>query len=176
MVVLIESHDISMIRRIGNRAFTLVEVLAVVVILGIAASLVVPQMSAPSTLTIQAAARAVIGDLMVAQNEAVGMQTTRKAIFDSTANNYRLADQSDQTLTMNWRGGNYQTSFNSDSRFSGVKISSADFGGQNWVSFDEMGSPSSGGSIDLTAGGVGYRITVAPFTGRVTVAPIATGG
>jgi hypothetical protein len=104
------------------------------------------------------------------------MQTTRKAVFDADANSYKLTDQADQTLTMNWRGGSYQTNFSNDSRFANVKIAKADFAGQNWVSFDEMGSPSNGGTIDLSTGGVSYRITVAPFTGRVTVAPLATGG
>lgn len=162
--------------RPANRAFTLVEVLMVVVILGVAAWLVVPQLSSPSTLTIQAAARAVIGDLLVAQNEAIGMQAARKAVFDTAGNSYKLTDQADQTLVMNWRGGSYQTNFNDDKRFAGVRLSAADFGGQSVVSFDDMGSPSSGGAIDLTAGGVSYRITVAPFTGRVTVAPLASGG
>jgi prepilin-type N-terminal cleavage/methylation domain-containing protein len=157
-------------------AFTLVEVLVVVVIVGIAAALVVPQLLSPSHLTIQAAARAIVGDLLVAQNEAVGLQTTRKAFFDVQANAYRLADQADATLNMNWRGGAYQTDFDLDGRFAGVRITAADFGGQSWVSFDELGSPSAGGSIDLAANGMNYRITIAPFTGRITVGTVGAGG
>ena len=104
------------------------------------------------------------------------LEVTRKVIFDVTGNAYRLTDSADQTLaTPLSSDGNHVVSFETDSRFRGVTLAAADFGGAGQVAFDEMGAPSAGGSIDLLSGSTRYRIQVAPFTGRITVAPV-TGG
>ena len=155
--------------------FTLVEILVVVIILGIAASVVVPQLLNAGTMTIQAAARMIISDTLFAQNEAIARQSPRKVVFDVPNNAYRLTDNNDVMLSVNWKAGNYIMDFDSDNRFAGVQIQAVDFGGSNSVTFDELGAPSSGGTVDLTAGDTSYRVTVRPFTGRVTVAPLAGG-
>ncbi|HLL88548.1 MAG TPA: prepilin-type N-terminal cleavage/methylation domain-containing protein, partial [Tepidisphaeraceae bacterium] len=56
------------------RAFTLVEILVVVVILGIAASVVIPTLGARGDVRAQAACRALMADLMYAQNRAIASQ------------------------------------------------------------------------------------------------------
>jgi len=158
--------------------FTLVEVLVVVVIIAIAASIVVPQISAAGSLTIQAAARHVIADLLVAQNEAIAAQATRKMIFDVTNNGYRLTDGSDQTLASPWEANaDYVVNFNDDSRFDAVTLKAVDFKGGTEVGFDALAAPTSGGTIDLQSNDdrFQYRITVTEFTGRVTVAPLEGG-
>jgi hypothetical protein len=66
----------------------------------------------------------------------------------------------------------HSMSFALDRRFNGVKIDAVDFGGNAWVQFDELGGSGTGGTVDISADGYRYRVTVAPFTGRVTVAPV----
>jgi hypothetical protein len=117
----------------------------------------------------------IISDVLLAQNEAIARQTPRKVVFDVPNNAYRLTDDNDVTLTVNWKAGNYVVDFDADNRFAGVQIQAVDFSGSNTVTFDELGAPSSGGTVDLSAGGTSYRVTVRPFTGRVTVAPLAGG-
>jgi len=80
-------------------------------------------------------------------------------------------------LHASWLGGaanagNYTINFASDSRFKGVTLAAADFGGVKTVTYDVLGGPSGGGTIDLAANGVSFRISVAAITGRVTVAPL----
>jgi prepilin-type N-terminal cleavage/methylation domain-containing protein len=159
-----------------RRAFTLMEVLVVVVILGIAAAVVVPQIGKPGTLTVQAAARSIVSDILTAQNESVARHASYTVSFDPTGNSYKIVDAGGTTLAATWKtNGVYETDFDIDRRFEGVRISAADFSGKKTLSFDELGSPSSGGTVDVTASGISYRITVSPFTGRVTVAPLAGG-
>ncbi len=153
-------------------AYTLIEVLIVVVVISIAGAIVVPQMLSAGTLGVQAAARMVMADILYTQNEAIAQQANRKVIFDIPNNRYRLTDANDQTLSVNWKSGvgqNYIVEFDNDSRFEGVTIVSATFGSGNVLEFDDMGGPLNGGTVDLTFNNDTYRITVAPFTGRVTV-------
>lgn len=161
-------------------AFTLIEVLVVVAIIGVAGAVIVPHMLTGGTLGVQAAARAVISDLIFAQNDAITRQTTRKVVFDAGTNSYSLTDKDDQTLYASWKAGaegsgNFTTNFSTDDRFQGIRIENVDFGGGGQIAFDAMGAPDKGGTLDVVSGDTRYRITVAPFTGRVTVAPV-TGG
>ncbi len=159
--------------------FTLVEVLVVLTIIGIAGMVVVPRMLAAGTLGVQAAARSVISDLQFAQSDAIAKQTSRRVVFDVANNLCRVTDADGVTLHVEWKvggssdsggdGGNYITDFNADGRFGGVEIVEASFGGENSVEFDDMGSPSRGGFVTMQFGDTRLRVTVAAFTGRITV-------
>jgi type II secretion system protein H len=162
--------------------YTLVEVLVVVTIMGIVAAIVVPQMLQAGTLGVQAAARALIADIIYAQNEAVVRQTPHKVIFDEEGNRYRLvradADAGDVTLKAAWKTGtgadnsDFVVDFNRDDRFQGVELLAVNFGDEQTVAFDDLGSPDRGGSVDLRFNQHRYRVTVAAFTGRVSVAAV----
>lgn len=164
-------------------AYTLVEVLIVVAIIGIAGAIIVPNMLTAGTLGIQAAARMVIADILIAQNEAIAQQATRKVIFDSGNNNYRLTDGANATIAAPWRVGNvaanYMVDFDTDQRFGGVRIENVNFGGASELVFDALGAPLAGGQLELSYVGGGenrrFRIQVGEFTGKVTVQEIDGG-
>lgn len=160
-------------RRAG---YTLVEVLIIITILGIAAAVVVPQMLAAGTLGVQAAARIIIADILFAQNDAIAQQRNRRVVFDPANERYSLTDDAGTVLSVNWKGGgvnNYTIDFTTDSRFQGVEIVSANFGNLPGdppiLEFDALGSPLNGGTVEIEFQDQRYRITVASFTGRVTV-------
>ncbi len=155
--------------------FTLVELMVVVIVIAIAAALVVPQMSSSQEITAQAAARMLISDLTYAQNEAVANQAERKVIFDTANNTYQLTDGDDTPLTSPWQGGSYVVDLDNSNRYSGVTLDGVDFGGGQTLVFDGLGSPDNGGTVELSADGRSYRVTVTPFTGRITVESF-TGG
>jgi type II secretion system protein H len=171
------NHQTPDARPIGRRrgGFTLVELLVVIVILGIAAAMVVPQMLNAGQMTIQAAARMVVSDIVYAQNEAIARQQTRQFIVDEDANAYRVTDGAGDALAAPWLGGTLVVDFDTDKRFRGVSVTDADFGGSATLGFDELGTPTAGGTVDLNTNGYRYRVTVTAFTGRVTVEPV-TGG
>ncbi len=166
-----------------DRAFTLVEVLVVVTIIGLAGAIVVPHLLTAGTLGVQAAARSVIADILYAQNDAIAAQDTRRVVFDVANNRYWLtADDSfllnvipapTNALTVAWKGAasgpNYLINFNTDERFDGVTLENPGFGGFPTLEFDALGGPTNGGSVDVVFNNTRLRVTVAPFTGRVTV-------
>jgi prepilin-type N-terminal cleavage/methylation domain-containing protein len=156
----------------SRRGYTLVEVLLVVTILGIVSAMVVPSMLTAGSMGVQAAARIIVADLLYAQNEAVAQQANRSVTFDLANNRYQLTDETGTVLTESWISGtaeNYVVDFSRDSRFQGVSLLEVDFDGGNTIAFDDLGGPSTGGSVTLQYQRQKYRIDVASFTGRITV-------
>lgn len=153
--------------------FTLIEVLVTVTIMGIAAAIVVPAMLQPGTLHVQAAARMIMSDLLLAQNDAIAMQRLRKVAFSPDLNRYTLTDENDQPLDGRVRGAGVvdgcQVDLANDGRFRGVTLASTDFNGSTTISFNELGTPSAGGTIEVQSGAEKYRIRVADVTGQVSV-------
>ncbi len=160
-------------------AFTLIEVLVVVTIVGIIGAMVVPQLLSAGTLGLQGAARLVVADILFAQNEAIAAQESRKVIFDAANESYRLTRDvggTDETLTMGWVNGdtnNYVVDFTADDRFNGIEIVSVQMGGVDVteIEFDDLGAPQQASEIQVLLRMQNQTLTVrvAPFTGRVTV-------
>src|SRR4051812_15921681 len=70
--------------------FTLVEILMVVIILGIASAVVVPNLGQRNDLVAAAAARAVVADIMYAQNRAILAQSMRYVWVQADQQRYSL--------------------------------------------------------------------------------------
>jgi prepilin-type N-terminal cleavage/methylation domain-containing protein len=165
--------------------YTLIEVLVVVTILGIAAAVVTPNLSQAGVFRIQAAVRTLVSDISFAQMDALGYQEQRAIVFDIDANEYTLVEVQESTVDpennaiydINRPDQRYVVSFNREV-FGGTTIESAEFDGDNVLIFDEIGGPvatagsstlSDGGSIVLAGPLSRYRVDVAAFTGRITV-------
>ena len=173
------THTTTRRRSLTRQGYTLIEVLITVTIMGMAAAIIVPNMLRAGTLGVQAGARMIISDLLFAQNEAMAQQSTRRIVFDTDENSYRVekydSGASAWVLEFNPSKGvgnnqqNYEVSFDDDSRFKGIEIVSASFNGSSTVEFDDLGNPSAGGTVRLQFEDHIFEIKVAPFTGRVTV-------
>lgn len=168
-----------------HAGYTLIEVLIVVVILGIAGAMVAPSMSQAGVLRIQSAVRTIVADITFAQMDALGYQEQRAIVFDIDNNEYTLVQVNGSTIDVDndalydirGPGQRYRVSLN-DEVFGGTVIESVDFDGDNVLIFDEIGGPvSTPGSSTLSQGGTivlagplsRFRVEIAAFTGRVTV-------
>ena len=161
--------------------FTLAEVLVVLIILGIAATIMIPMIGNTHDLQASSAVRRIASSLLYAQTAAITGQVPCQVVFDTAANSYELQDENgvplSDTMTV---AGNYSIDFGSDSRMRAVSIATADFDGSNTVWFDPLGAPYGGsisdsppplnnGTINVTAGEKTMTVTVEPVTGRINI-------
>ena len=161
------------------RAYTLVEILITVVILGIAAAIVIPSMGDSGVLRVQAAVRQVISDISYAQSEAVAHQRSVGVLFDPVNKTYGLIDMP-ATGTVTMANAFQTTVFNGemgDAAFESVAFTNSS-GNANLLIFDEQGTPvlsatsnvaPTTGEIVISGSGQRFTISVEGYTGRVSV-------
>jgi len=169
-------------RREGaSRAYTLVEVLIVVTILGIAGAMVVPAFSQTGVLRTQAAVRTIVSDITTAQSDALALQVGRAIQFTPSGGEYRIAEVRSATVDFNLDLLG-QTVITGET-YGNTTMTAARFGTGTTLYLDEMGSPETSamsgipapaGYVDVEGSGQKYRITVEAYTGRVTVQSIAS--
>jgi prepilin-type N-terminal cleavage/methylation domain-containing protein len=130
-----------------HRAFTLVEVLTVMVLLGIAAACIVPQLGTRNDLDAAAAARCVMADLLYAQNRAISTQ--KKHFVEFSSSGYSILTQdSDTTPLYTIINPTTQNSYvvmlgAGSTIFPNVILSAANFDGSPsmTIQFDSLGAP-----------------------------------
>ncbi|OGW58640.1 MAG: hypothetical protein A2Z09_03215 [Nitrospirae bacterium RBG_16_43_8] len=163
----------------GDRGFTLIETIIVMVIAVILAAVVAVRWSPFDTIKLNSATRKVAADIRYAHKVAISTQT-RAAIF-FTANGYDvyqnyasviLAPSPGDPCSDN--GGNFQVDFNAGrcSNYSSVTITSPV---TNPIAFNALGTPVDSGGTSITSQtvtviykGTNNAITVEQGTGRVS--------
>jgi prepilin-type N-terminal cleavage/methylation domain-containing protein len=171
---------------VWTQGFTLVEVLAVVCILGIASAVILPQVANRDDTNTASAARTVMADLLYAQNRAISTQSMQYVSFDVSAQEYGLYCSMSPTpvaLTHPVNRNNYIMTFantGTNNISSEVALTSVNFNGSSVLAFDEEGVPysyASGtataltgtGSIVLTCGTYSLTVFVSQDTGEISV-------
>ncbi|MDG2423790.1 MAG: prepilin-type N-terminal cleavage/methylation domain-containing protein [Phycisphaerales bacterium] len=176
-----------------RHAYTLIELLMVVALLGIAAALLGPPLTNMGRLETSSAVRRLIADITFAQSEALAGQSYRRIHFFDDGSGYCLLNITDADFNDPYnpatadyvadpagtvRGlGHYIVNFVTDQRFNTVTVSDLEMndGGRS-VTFDSLGgtiespgTPAGEGRIVLTGEDAEYEITIAPVTGKVSV-------
>jgi len=159
--------------------FTLVELIVVVVIIGIASLIAVPMLSSAADMQVRSAANRLAADLDYAKSLAMTHQKTFSVVFDPSAEGYEIQDSDGVAIKNPMRPNqDYEVSLKSDSRSSRVDIVSSNFDSDssNTVTFDYLGVPFSGagrltnpGRITLTSDNFTLYVDIEPVTGYVTI-------
>jgi prepilin-type N-terminal cleavage/methylation domain-containing protein len=170
----------------SRSAFTMIEILMVALILAIAASIIIPQVSGSSDLTCSAAARTVLSDLLYAQDRAISTGQPHYVSFDTANTQYSIyALTSGATWTLIGHPVN-QTSYIMHFGATGINsvgnatLVSANCGGSTIVEFDETGAPyafvggsgtplSASGTVVITSGPTTVTLSIEPGTGDMAV-------
>ena len=163
---------------VRERAYTLTEMVVVVLVLAIAAAIVIGGIGTTKDAQATSAARVLASDVELARNLAVTTQAPHTVLFSSDRQSYKVV--------ANYTGGGYALAtavehpVRGNERFEvrlaslngmgSAVVETVNFGGQAYVTFDAEGEPSNGGSVTLRSGGTEMVISVEALTGAVSVA------
>lgn len=164
-----------------RRGFTLIEILCVVVIIGLAAGIIIPQISTRDDLRCASAARELMGDLLYAQSRSIAQGKMHYVQFNTTTGAYQVLDAvSPNNVITNPVSQQTYTVTVGTGALAGVSIKTASFDGNPTVAFDSMGIPytwdATNGPIALNAGSVVFKagknqktVSVSPYSGQIKV-------
>jgi len=163
--------------RATSAAFTLVEILIVVLVMAIAAAIIIPNIGTAADSQVISAARVLQADVEVARSLAVTTQRPHSLVFSPDRCSYKVV--------ANYGGGAYASAVavahpvNPRTLFevtladlngmTAVTVFAVDFGGQPYVTFQSLGDPVAPGNITLRAGECEIVVSVEGLTGIVTV-------
>lgn len=186
----------------AGRGYTLLELLIVVVVLGLAAALLVPHLVRRDTYAAEVALRRLVADITFAQSDALAGQGYRRVHFRQVdteqggrlgvgwgvyeIDESQLAAELDPDLLVPVRdplaGGAQAMELDllADPRYRGISLRGIDFdGGRGWITFDPLGGtigpdgvPGTGGSLELSSDNLTFRVSIQPFTGKVSVSRV----
>lgn len=163
------------------RAYTLVEILVVVTVLGIAGAMIVPSFASTDVLRVQGAIRTLVADITEAQSDAIAFQRGRALVFFPEEHRYIVAEVNGPEIDIDLDRLE-ERRLNLD-LFGFTRIAGITFQ-DNILVYDELGgpvtTPQSGVAapeayVDLTGSNQTYRVRVEAYTGRVTVEQIDDG-
>ncbi|MEN8126306.1 MAG: prepilin-type N-terminal cleavage/methylation domain-containing protein [Planctomycetota bacterium] len=167
--------------------FTLIEIILVVVILGIAALIAVPMVSSAADIQVRSAANHIAADIDYVKSMAITHQQSYSIIFDPAGESYEVhvdPQGTDTVIEHPVIPGDFVVSL-SGIGLDRVNIVSADFDADvtKAITFDYLGSPYHGKSndpadalnsgvislSDIQSGNFGLYVKIEPMTGYVTI-------
>lgn len=152
------------------RAFTLIEAMLVMILIGLTAAVAVPMLSNSNDQLLMSAAQTLAFDIEYARDQAVMLHDSVQLTFSPVTKTYQLLDASDTPLTHPLTKQDYSvlmTSVGSVDMTLGVSLTD----GGNTVIFDAYGTPDTGGTITLghPTTEIQMKVSLDSATGTVTV-------
>ena len=164
-----------------RNAFTMIEVIVVVVIISIAAMMAIPMLTSAGSTQVRSAADMLAADLEYARSISITHGRNFSVVFDKANETYCIQDTDGTTIEHPVKKGfDYSVDFDGHDTLGEVVIHDVVFnpGFSQIVTFDYLGSPYSGtgtasplngGEIQLKADGVTIKVTVEPVTGYIAI-------
>ena len=159
-----------------KKAFTIVELIIVMVIISIVSMIAIPMLSSAADTQVRSAANILAADIEYTKNLAITHQKNYSVVFDIDNNTYQICDKDLVVIEHPVTGKPYSVNFTNESRLGRVDISSALFDGSNKLTFDYLGSPYNGSSNPLNSGEIildadsfSKTIQVQAVTGYLTI-------
>ena len=169
------------LRKLDNirSAFTLCELLIVIVFILIIGILSAPYIGEAAQSKLSAAATMIAADIEYARNQAIMNQRPFTVVFGAKGDRYTYAVcDSDNVIPHPLKSDKpFEVSFDNDVRFRKITVDT-EFDSLDAITFDYMGSPFAGvqsdellenGKVTLKMNDISVVVTVEPVTGLVTV-------
>lgn len=138
-----------------TRAFSLVEVLLVVAIMGIIAAMAAPRYAAAlNSYRADATARRIAADISMAQARARTTSSSRTIVFDADSNTYKIAGERDLSVSTD----TYTVDLSGSPYF--ARLSRFGFGGNATLSFNGYGVPSGAGTVLISVGATTRTVSI----------------
>jgi len=160
----------------GDKALTLVELLIVIMLVAIAATLAIPMLGGTNTTRLQAAARLLVADLGFAQAESITHADDPCVVtFDQANGSYAVARSSAPGTPITDPAANqpYVTQFGTGraAGMAGVSIQEYSLGGDNRLGFGIYGQTdqTTPATITLQAGTVTMTVKVDAASGEASI-------
>jgi prepilin-type N-terminal cleavage/methylation domain-containing protein len=159
-----------------KKAFTMVEIIVVVIILSIASLIAIPMLSSAASTQVRSAANVLAADIEYAKNLAISRQKDYSIVFDVANNTYEIQDENSTVIDHPMTGRSYTVNFANESRLSRVTIGSVSFDSSDTLTYDYLGSPYNGASTPLNSGQIvleaddySMTIEIQAVTGYLTI-------
>jgi prepilin-type N-terminal cleavage/methylation domain-containing protein len=158
-------------------AFTLVEILIVILVLAIAAAIVIPNIGSADDSRVTSAARILQADMEVARSLAMTTQQPYSVVFSPDFQSYKVVENYAgvpyaQAVAVGHpvnRGQLFEVTVGALNGMDDVRILGADFGGQSYATFMSLGDPAAAGSVLFQSGSIVMTVSVEGLTGIITV-------
>lgn len=157
------------------RAFTLVEIIIVVVIIAIAAMVAIPLVGSAAGIQIRSAANMIAADLEYAKSLAISKGQNFSVVFDKNTDSYRIEDKDGNVVPHPVKKG-FDYIIDLRKHLDKVDIVDVSFDATSEIKFDYLGSPYNGngnplanGLVSLQADASTAAVSVEPVTGFISV-------
>lgn len=155
----------------GRRSsgFTILELLILMVVIGVAASVGIPSYFGRPEVTLESAADLLANDLRELGGRAAVYREELSLRFDEDGAGYSATDWSGQLLVSPYGAGPYVRRYDSDAVFRGVTIEALEPEAPRSVTFDATGTASHSIAVTVGYGGETRVVSLAARTGLVTI-------
>lgn len=155
----------------GRRSsgFTILELLILMVVLGIAASVGIPSYFSRPDVTLKNAAELLANDLREVGGRAAVYRKSLRLRFDEDGGGYSATDRSGQLLVSPYGAGAFVRRYDVDAVFRGVTIEALEPETPRSVTFDPTGTASNSIAVTIGYGGETRVVTLAARSGLVVV-------
>ena len=164
-------------------AYTLIELIMVIVIIGILAAIAIPRVTSFHSIMFSGAMKKIVENIRYVQQIAITKHTNCRIIFNPGNETYLAQEESPGgsntwvAITDPFSRANLIVNFINDAQYQGINITDANFGNTPTLRFNWEGIPQNATGANFTSDGLvnfiykdnNNTIYVSPYTGRVRI-------